>query len=310
MSQESEERDLRHVSDQIEALLGELSSSGAPEISARAHKVVRLVSELYGAGLEQIVAHLHRAGGTGTAILDELARDDLVASLFLVHGLHPRSMAERVEQALEDVRPYLGSHGGDVELIGVDDDGTVRLRLLGSCDGCPSSQVTLKLAVEGAIESAVPEYAGIEVEGAVDQAAAQGVDGLISPDALLSRRPSNPATATSDANAGAPTWAQLPGVDELEAGRTRWVQVNGADLIVCRTDGGVYAYRDTCARCSASMAEGALEGNVLCCTTCGARFDIEQAGRSEEDPSVNLDPLPVLTRDGAHEVALPAGVTG
>lgn len=309
MSEESEERDLRHVSEQIETLLGELSSSGAPEISARAQKVVRLVSELYGAGLEQIIAYLQDAGETGAKILDQMVRDDLVASLLLVHDLHPRSMAERVEQALDDVRPYLGSHGGDVELIGVDDDGTVRLRLLGSCDGCPSSQVTLKLAVEGAIEDAVPEYAGIEVEGAVDEPAAQGVDGLISPESL-SKRPSNPATATSDAAANGPTWAKLPSADDLEPGRTRWVQVNGADLIMCRTESGIYAYRDTCASCSASMAEASLGGAVLSCATCGAQYDIEQAGRSQQDPEVNLDPLPVLTRGGVHEVALPAGVTG
>ena len=62
------------------------------------------------------------------------------------------------------MRPYLGSHGGDVELLDVTADGVVRLRMLGSCDGCPSSAVTLKLAVEGAIEAAAPEITAIEVE--------------------------------------------------------------------------------------------------------------------------------------------------
>src|SRR5207342_3700909 len=104
---------------------------------------------------------LFDAGRLGEAELSALAADDLVASLLLVHGLHPYGVVERVEQALESVRPYLGSHGGDVELLGVGEDGTVRLRLLGSCDGCPSSAVTLKLAVEGAIESAAPEVTAI-----------------------------------------------------------------------------------------------------------------------------------------------------
>ena len=62
------------------------------------------------------------------------------------------------------MRPYLGTHGGDVELLEITDDGVVRLRLLGSCDGCASSSVTLKLAVEGAIEAAAPEVTAIEVE--------------------------------------------------------------------------------------------------------------------------------------------------
>ena len=69
----------------------------------------------------------------------------------------------RVEAALDSVRPYLGSHGGDVELLEVADDGVVRLRLLGSCNSCPSSSVTLELAVEDAIEAAAPEVASIEV---------------------------------------------------------------------------------------------------------------------------------------------------
>ncbi len=81
-----------------------------------------------------------------------------------MHGLHPYPVETRVEAALARVRPYLGSHGGDVELLGVDEAGVVRLRLLGSCDGCPSSAVTLQLAVEGAVEDAAPEIRGIEVE--------------------------------------------------------------------------------------------------------------------------------------------------
>ena len=81
-----------------------------------------------------------------------------------MHGLHPDDVGTRVARALDGVRPYLGSHGGDVELVGLTDDGRVRLRMLGSCDGCPSSSVTLTLAVETAIRDAAPEVSGIDVE--------------------------------------------------------------------------------------------------------------------------------------------------
>ena len=67
-------------------------------------------------------------------------------------------------EALDQVRPYLGSHAGGVELLGVDAAGVVHLRLEGSCDGCPSSVQTVKLAIERAIEEAAPEVAGVEVE--------------------------------------------------------------------------------------------------------------------------------------------------
>src|SRR4029453_17038710 len=90
--------------------------------------------------------------------------DELVASLLVLHDLHPKDTQTRVTEALDQVRPYLGSHAGGVELLGVDSAGVVHLRLEGSCDGCPSSVQTVKLAIERAIEEAAPEVAGVEVE--------------------------------------------------------------------------------------------------------------------------------------------------
>jgi Fe-S cluster biogenesis protein NfuA len=87
-----------------------------------------------------------------------------VRSVLLIHDLHPVSLAVRVERALDSVRPIMHGHKGDVELLGIEDE-VVRLRLKGSCEGCPSSELTMKAAVEKAIHEAAPEIAGIEVEG-------------------------------------------------------------------------------------------------------------------------------------------------
>lgn len=155
--------DWRAAGERIDHLL-DASSAGGAVARERAEELVRLVADLYGAGLERVLDLMHERGHLDDATLDALAQDDLVASLLLVHGLHPYGVEQRVEQALESVRPYLGTHGGDVELLEVTEDGVVRLQLLGSCDGCPSSSVTLKLAVEGAIEAAAPEIITIEVQ--------------------------------------------------------------------------------------------------------------------------------------------------
>ena len=94
-----------------------------------------------------------------------MSADDLVGSLLVMHGLHPETLEARVEHALEAVRPILGAHKGDVELVEVDPSANaVKLRLLGSCDGCPSSTVTLQMAVEKAILEAAPEIEIIDVE--------------------------------------------------------------------------------------------------------------------------------------------------
>jgi Fe-S cluster biogenesis protein NfuA len=155
-------QNLRAVGDQIEQLLDELQATADPRSFERAAELLRLVSELYGAGLTRLV---EMAAGRDGELVDAFLEDDLVASLLLVHGLHPETLERRVDKALAGVRPLLATHGGDVELLGIDGDaGAVRLRLLGSCDGCPSSAVTLQLAVERAITEAAPEIVHLEVD--------------------------------------------------------------------------------------------------------------------------------------------------
>ncbi len=99
---------------------------------------------------------LRVAVAADAGVAEVLAADDLVASLLLVHGLHPHGVERRVSDALDTVRPYLGSHGGDVHLLEVSGD-VVRLQFSGSCKSCPSSAVTLELAVEDAVRAAAPE---------------------------------------------------------------------------------------------------------------------------------------------------------
>ena len=151
---------------------------------------------------------LHEGGRLDDEVLAALAADELVAGLLVVHGLHPYGVEERVERALEAVRPYLGSHGGDVELLGVSEEGVVRLRLLGSCDGCPSSSVTLELAVEGAIHEAAPEVSAIEIETAADT---DDTGPLISVDSLFTRLEGS-GEHHSGARAGCPSlsWPGCP----------------------------------------------------------------------------------------------------
>ena len=126
---------------------------------------MQAVLDLHGAALEQLLGHLEQAGEPGRAILDACAQDEVVSGLLLLHGLHPLDLEARVWQALEGVRPYLRSHGGNVELLGVN-DGVVRLRLEGSCHSCPSSAVTMKQTVEEAILVKAPEVTAVEVEEA------------------------------------------------------------------------------------------------------------------------------------------------
>jgi len=286
--------------DRIERLL-EASAAAGPVARERAEELVRLVVELYGAGLERVLELAYDAGALTDELLESLAADELVSSLLLVHGLHPYGVEDRVERALADVRPYLGSHGGDVELLGVTEDGVVRLQLLGSCDGCASSAVTLELAVEDAIRAAAPEIVRIDVEEKPKEAA---VAGLISVDSLSSR-----LRATEQS--GGVSWAVAARLDELTVGGLHRTTVAGMDVVLCRLLSGAYAYRDACAGCGAAFEGAGLQrapvtpgSAVLTCPGCGAHFDVRRAGADLDDPSRHLEPVPLLERDGVIEVAI------
>jgi Fe-S cluster biogenesis protein NfuA len=68
---------------------------------------------------------------------------------------------ENVRKALDDVRPSLQADGGDVELVGVSDDGIVSVKLTGACGGCPMAQMTLKMGIESYLKKEVPEVTGV-----------------------------------------------------------------------------------------------------------------------------------------------------
>ncbi len=71
-------------------------------------------------------------------------------------------LREKIEDALNKVRPSLQADGGDVEFVGVDADGVVKLRLTGACGGCPMSQMTLKMGIEKILKQNVPEIDRVE----------------------------------------------------------------------------------------------------------------------------------------------------
>lgn len=294
----SETQDLRAAGDRIELLLEEFAVTADRASAEKLNEVVRLVTTLYGAGIERILEIVSGLEGIDAdAFAARLTEDELVASLLVVHGLHPHDLAARIQHALDDVRPYLGSHGGDVELLGVDEDeGVVRLKMLGSCDGCPSSSVTLKLAVEGAITEAAPEIVRIEVEG-TNGAASESLPG--DTPVRLTRKPD---TIDTDDR-----WVPVYGLNRLAHGRLEALEIEHEPLVCCRVGRDLYAYRDCCPVCDARLRDGSLDGEVIRCGACGAAFDARRAGRSLDGTGDHLEPLPLLDQGGTVKIALPVG---
>ncbi len=148
----------------IQELVDRIEAVADPESRALMQECLQSLLALYGDGLARILQLTKNAGAEGTKVRDALVHDKLVRGLLLIHGLHPVSLEARLRGALDKIRPYLQSHGGNVELIELRDD-VARLRLQGTCKSCPSSSMTLELAVRQVIEEACPDLVGFEVEG-------------------------------------------------------------------------------------------------------------------------------------------------
>jgi Fe-S cluster biogenesis protein NfuA/nitrite reductase/ring-hydroxylating ferredoxin subunit len=241
--------------------------------------------------------------------VDRLVADDLVASLLLVHGLHPHDVHRRVSDALDRVRPYLGSHGGDVHLLDIVGD-TVQLQFAGSCKSCPSSAVTLELAVEDAIRAAAPEVSSIEV---VTPDADAGKPATVIPaESLLAQ-----VHSRAPSNGGGSAWHQVPDLADLAPGEVGGFSVAGVTVLACRVGDQLYAYRDHCPACDGSLAGAALHRGVtggdpvLRCPRCHAHFDVVHAGAGLDDGTErHLDPIPLLLREGVLSLAVPAEPMG
>jgi Fe-S cluster biogenesis protein NfuA/nitrite reductase/ring-hydroxylating ferredoxin subunit len=344
---------VQQAGERIESLLAGLRSQSA-SAAAAAEELTGLLVSLYGDGLGHIVAGLRSEGSAGEAALHKLAEDPLVESLLLLHGLHPLDTDTRIQQALDRVRPYLGSHAGGVQYLGVD-GGVARLRLEGSCHGCPSSTVTVRLAIEGAVQEAAPEVSEVVVEGMTEPpgpallqigprpdsadglpgpaghggaradgagADGAGADGAGADGTRADRAVSAEAGAVGAGAAGPGAgqggqaghggqashggWVPLP---DLGPPSSRPVAASAAGnaIVVCAVRGTLYAYRDQCAGCGSSLADGGLERGVLTCR-CGARYDVCRAGAGLSDTGLHLDPLPLLSDSTGVRVAVPVAV--
>ncbi len=269
----------------METLLGEIEALKDPNAKAKAAEVVQVLLELYGEGLARVMEVISQ-GEDGERIFEALAEDELVSHLLLLHGLHPLDVRTRVVQALEEVRPYLQSHGGNVELLGIE-GGVARVRMQGSCDGCPSSAVTLKLAIEEAVMKAAPDLEGIEAEGVTEPKPAPT---LVTGPTLRKKEKKRPEENGA-------SWTVVEGLPQLSGGGMLVKEISGEPVLFVKLEDGFYAYRHLCPGCGESLEGGSLKGTELSCPGCERRYDVRRAGRCLDDPQLHLEPIPLLVSE-------------
>jgi Fe-S cluster biogenesis protein NfuA/nitrite reductase/ring-hydroxylating ferredoxin subunit len=266
--------------EQLSARVEELADPDAREL---AQALVAAVVAMYGDGLRRIVERIEGAREAGATIMDELSEDGAVASLLLIHDLYPVPLEQRVLDALDTVRPYMESHGGNVQLLAID-DGVARLALEGSCNGCAASRATLELAIKQALEEHAPDLAGLEVEGVAEEPTPPSGPGAFELPIVQSAPPAH--------------WVPLDGQARLDPGELAAITIDGASLLLANIDGSLLAYRDECAACGASLRDGELLGHMLRCRACEVEFDLPRAGRAAGGEPLQLAPVPLLQEGG------------
>jgi Fe-S cluster biogenesis protein NfuA/nitrite reductase/ring-hydroxylating ferredoxin subunit len=299
---------------ELQAQLDASSDSATREV---AEELVSAVVQMYGAGLEKIFGSLADHGEAGEQIAAGLAEDPDVASLLLIHDLHPVPLETRVTEALEKVRPYMESHGGNVDLISLE-DGVARIRLQGSCSDCKASSATLELAIKQALEEAAPDLWGLEVEGInedpttgmplpmADPVAPTGFElpvvniGPGLGDALPMADSAQPAAAPTRP----PSWYDVQGVSSIGLAQVVAADVEGNGLVIANVDGTLLAYHNHCAACNGALDRGELSDGALACPECGRSYFLPRAGRSLDGENLQLEPVPLLQEQGRIRVAL------
>jgi Fe-S cluster biogenesis protein NfuA/nitrite reductase/ring-hydroxylating ferredoxin subunit len=271
--------DTEQLVGRVQDLQAQLDSSHDSATRELAEELVSAVVQMYGSGLERVLSTLLEAGPEGERLAASLPDDPLVATLLLIHDLHPVPLEQRVQQALDSVRPYMESHGGNVELLSLE-HGVARIHLRGSCSDCSASSVTLELAIKQALEEAAPDLEGLEVEG-------------VAPQAL-------PVVMSEPTR----SWFDVESVTSLGDGSLAAVTVDGSELVIANVDGSLLAYRDRCASCGASLHGGLLLAGALSCPECARSFFLPSAGRSMDDDRIQLEPVPLLREDGRVRVAV------
>jgi len=301
MPQEVQEHNQRAA--RIETLVQEVAAFPDPRARATAEELVQALLEMYGEGLARLLEITAETEASGLALIDTFASDELLSSLFLLHGLHPLDIETRIMQALDEVRPYLKSHGGNVELVRVE-DGVAHLRLQGSCHGCPSSTITLKSAIEEAIYKAAPDLDDLQVEGVTQPPARPGI-----PMTFVPPRRHKDRTNSAQQDGG---WRVVEGLQSLAEGGhpqgmpLQVITVQEEPVLFCQIGDTYYAYHNRCGNCNAPLDGGRLEETTLTCPSCGRQYDVCHAGRCLDAPNLFLEPIPLLMEGGKVKVALSA----
>ena len=166
-----EDKQLQRKIQKVGSLVQQIEAIADPSLRASTRELVQLLMEVHGAALDRALEITADAGETGMQIIEQLGNDPVVSSLLVIYGLHPDDLQTRVARAIAELQPKLRHEGNELELLQVDAEGGVRVRVTLAKHACASTGNTLRATIEDALYSAAPDITSVSVEGLDGKAA-------------------------------------------------------------------------------------------------------------------------------------------
>ena len=252
------------------------------EFDAAVAQLEALVETLERDGDERALQLLQLIDAIHRPALELIARGELdhpvAHALLAMYDLVPPDERTLVEEALDEVRPYIHSHGGELELLDAS-DGVVRVRMSGSCHGCAASAMTLKRGIEQMLRERYPAFKEVIAEEA-------------------------PPTDGGIRHVRRPVFAPAGAVDDVPPGELGHVEVEDVPILLANVAGEIYAFREGCAVDGLPLADGRLAGSVIVCPWHNCAYDARSGKRVDEPDEPGLAVVPIAVRDGAVQVAV------
>jgi Fe-S cluster biogenesis protein NfuA/nitrite reductase/ring-hydroxylating ferredoxin subunit len=226
------------------------------------------VEELSGEALRRLIRALKTDPAALAAMKNAIA-DEVVYAVLRRHDIVKASLNERVEAALEGVRPMLASHGGDVELVKVKPP-SVEVRFIGACDGCPASALTFHAGVKKAVQDACPEITDITQVKGLGGSEESGVR-FVSPFALGDKG----------------NWVAAGLLSDIPEGSVRSTIIGGEKVLLSRNGATVTCFQNACAHLGFPIHDGEIENGIITCPHHGFQYDLS-SGECLTAPEVQL----------------------
>jgi Fe-S cluster biogenesis protein NfuA/nitrite reductase/ring-hydroxylating ferredoxin subunit len=226
------------------------------------------IEALEGEALRRLIRAL-KTDPAALAAMKSAVADEVVYAVLRRHQIVRPSLNERVEAALEGVRPMLASHGGDVELVKVNPP-KVEVRFIGACDGCPASALTFHAGVKKAVQEACPEITDIVQVKGLGSRDDSGVR-FVSPFALGAKG----------------SWISAGLLADIPEGSVLSTTLGGEKVLLSRDGATVTCFQNACAHLGFPIHDGEIENGIITCPHHGFQYDLS-SGECLTAPEVAL----------------------